>query len=64
MLTFKHRTALITGAGRGIGKAIAETLAKQGLQPTGGTPAELADLTSSDLDRWARVIRDANIRAD
>ena len=43
---------------------VAETLAKQGLQPTGGTPAELADLTSSDLDRWARVIRDANIRAD
>ena len=43
---------------------VADTLAKQGLQPTGGTPAELADLTSSDLDRWARVIRDANIRAD
>ena len=43
---------------------VADTLAKQGLQPTGGTPAELADITSGDLDRWARVIRDANIRAD
>lgn len=31
MLTFKNRTALITGAGRGIGKAIAETLAKLGV---------------------------------
>ena len=31
MLTFTNRTALITGAGRGIGKAIAETLAKHGV---------------------------------
>lgn len=43
---------------------IAGTLAKQGLQPTGGTPAELAELTASDLDRWAKVIRAAKISAD
>ena len=43
---------------------VVETLAKQGLQPTGGTPADLAELTASDLERWAKVIRDANIRAD
>ena len=43
---------------------VIDTLTKQGLQPTGGSPAELAKLTKSDLERWTKVIRDAKIQAD
>jgi tripartite-type tricarboxylate transporter receptor subunit TctC len=43
---------------------VAEALQKQGLLPTGGTPEQLADLTRTDLDRWARVVRDAKIQPD
>jgi tripartite-type tricarboxylate transporter receptor subunit TctC len=43
---------------------VADALAKQGLQPTGGTPAALDQLTKSDLERWTVVVREAKIRAD
>ena len=43
---------------------IREALAKQGLVTTGGTPEELARLTASEVDRWARVVREARIEAD
>jgi tripartite-type tricarboxylate transporter receptor subunit TctC len=39
-------------------------LAKQGLQPTGGSPEALAQLTRADLERWATVVRDAKIQPD
>jgi tripartite-type tricarboxylate transporter receptor subunit TctC len=43
---------------------VAEALAKQGLQPTGGTPAQLEKMTRADLERWSRVVREANIQPD
>jgi tripartite-type tricarboxylate transporter receptor subunit TctC len=43
---------------------VTETLMKQGLQPTGGTPGELEQLTKSDLERLAKVVRDAKIQPD
>jgi tripartite-type tricarboxylate transporter receptor subunit TctC len=43
---------------------VANTLAKQGLQPTGGSPEALAQLTRADLERWATVVRDAKIQPD
>ena len=44
--------------------ATIETLMKQGLQPLGGSPDDLAKLTKTDLDRWAKVVRDAKIQPD
>jgi tripartite-type tricarboxylate transporter receptor subunit TctC len=41
-----------------------ETLARQGLTPTGGTPDDLARLTRTDLERWLKVVREARIQPD
>jgi tripartite-type tricarboxylate transporter receptor subunit TctC len=43
---------------------IRDALVKQGLTPTGGTSARLAELTKSDLERWAKVVREARIEPD
>ena len=43
---------------------VRETLGKQGLAATGGTPEVLAQMTRGDMDRWARVVQAAKIEAD
>jgi tripartite-type tricarboxylate transporter receptor subunit TctC len=43
---------------------VADTLQKQGLQPTGGTAEQLDRMTRTDLERWAKVVRDAGIQPD
>ena len=37
-------------------------LEAQGAEPVGNTPAELAAVVAADTTRWAKVIRDANIK--
>jgi tripartite-type tricarboxylate transporter receptor subunit TctC len=41
-----------------------ERLAKSGLELWGTPPAELPGVIRDDLDRWAKVAREANIKAD
>ena len=41
-----------------------ESLAKQGLITTGGSADDLARLTAADLERWARIVREAKIEAE
>ena len=43
---------------------VRDTLMKQGLNPTPGTPEELARKIETDLERWTRLIRAAKIKAD
>ena len=43
---------------------VVETLNSQGLEPIGGPPENLGRLISSELVKWAKVIKAANIRAD
>ena len=44
--------------------AVAELMLKQGMTPAGGTPEELHDLIRSDFERWTRIVREADIKAD
>ena len=43
---------------------VADSLQKQGLIPTGGTPEQLGEITRTDLERWAKVVQDAKIQPD
>jgi len=43
---------------------VRDTLMKQGLNPTPGTPEELARRIDTDLERWTRLIRAAGIKPD
>jgi tripartite-type tricarboxylate transporter receptor subunit TctC len=43
---------------------IVESLAKQGLQPTRRSPEEFAAFIKSDMERWAAVVKAANITPD
>jgi tripartite-type tricarboxylate transporter receptor subunit TctC len=43
---------------------IVDALAKQGLQPTRSSPEEFASFIKSDMERWAAVVKAANITPD
>ena len=37
---------------------------KAGVEPTGGSPEDFARFIRGEVDKWGKVVRDANIRAD
>lgn len=43
---------------------IRDQLSSQGWTVTGGTPEQFANFTQAELDRWARVVKAANVRIE
>ena len=43
---------------------VAQKLVDLGFDPIGGTPEQYAQVIASEMDKWAKVIRAANIRLD
>ncbi len=46
------------------GPEITRRLTDMGMEPVGSTPEELVALMTRDTPRWARIVKDANIRLD
>ena len=44
--------------------AIKEKLLAQGAIPSGNTPQEFARLIDAEITKWAKVVKDNNIKAD
>ena len=43
---------------------VQERMRTLGLDPAGGTPAEFASFVKADIGRWAKVIKEAGVRAE
>jgi tripartite-type tricarboxylate transporter receptor subunit TctC len=41
--------------------SVKETLSKLGVEPKSSTPEEFAATIRADIDKWAKVVKDANI---
>ena len=64
MSNFKGRVAIVTGAASGIGKQVALRFAAEGAEPDPRSPADVRKLILSEMDKWAKVAKLANIRTD
>ena len=42
---------------------VRERMSADGTIPTGGTPAQFADLVRSDIEKWQRIIKQAGVQA-
>ena len=45
-------------------KSVQEAIRNIGYEPSANTPAQFADVIRSDLEKWRKVVREANIKTD
>ena len=43
---------------------VRESLARQGIAPAGGSPEQLGERVKREVALWARVVKEAGIKAD
>jgi tripartite-type tricarboxylate transporter receptor subunit TctC len=62
----REQVALLNGEMNAIlaDPEVRESLLKQGLNPTPGKPEDLARMIDTDLERWTKIVRAAQIKAD
>ena len=40
---------------------VQERMTRTGVEPVGGTPAEFGAYIAREIDKWAKVVKDANL---
>lgn len=69
ILPAKTPTPIVTKLNREIAKAmkmpdVVKKMSSDGSQPVGGTPEEFGALLKTESVKWAKIVKDANIKAD
>jgi tripartite-type tricarboxylate transporter receptor subunit TctC len=44
--------------------AVQQILVREGAEPIGGTPAQLAQFTRAEFEKWRTVVRDSGASTD
>jgi len=63
-MRFQDHVVIVTGAARGLGRRYAERFADEGAEVEIMTSEALRKMVVADLAKWAKVAKDAGMKAD